>query len=127
LVSDEDEVPAGTSCARLAGSGTGQLGESTDEFWLREETKRKGHTIEWGSFDETLGSRFFDREFLKSGEVERFLVTEPSGREHSFMVWGGYECEPCPSDFKFESHPGDPWGCGTSSGDGDGDENSTLM
>jgi hypothetical protein len=113
MITEAEEVPAGHVCSQLGDSSGSGMGQDTDEFWLRESTDHKGHRIEWGSFEETLGSKYFDRDFFASGDVERFIVTEPSGAQHSFMVWGAHGCERCPADYEFEALPGDLWGCGT--------------
>jgi hypothetical protein len=112
-IAEGDEVPAGHTCASLSSPAGSGWGETTDGFWVRESTDRKGLRMEWGSGDEILGSKSFDRDFFASGEVERFILTEPSGTKHSFMIWGAHGCERCPQDYDFEALPGDVWGCGS--------------
>lgn len=115
MITDAEEAPAGHTCTELSSPGSSGTGDTSSDFWIRESTDRKGVQIEWGALDETLGSRSFDRDFLESGEVERFIITEPSGQEHSYMAWGATGCERCPADYEFEALPGDPWGCGLES------------
>ena len=113
VITDAEEAPAGHTCSELSSPGGSGMGDTSSDFWIRESTDRKGLQVEWGAFDETSGSRSFDRDFLESGEVERFIITEPSGQQHSYMVWGARGCERCPADYEFEPLPGDIWGCGS--------------
>lgn len=122
LITAEDNGPAGLSCTDLSTGGeTGSgVGSVATQFWVREIQNTDGVQIIWGEGSTTLGNRDFPPEFFEDHRMERFLIEEPNGNKHSYMVWGADECAECPEQ-EFTPLPGDPWGCGT-----DGDVTSTM-
>jgi len=117
-VTESDEAPAGFSCGPLdSGSMASGTDDPSADFWMSEETNRRSMRVQIGSEEELLAERYYDREFVESREVDRFVVTTHGGAQYSFMYWGGDGCETCPP-IEFEALPGDPWGCGTTPEDG---------
>ena len=112
-ITTSEEAPAGSMCGALdSGESGSETGDASSDFWMSEKTTRKGARVRIGSEEETLEDLYYDRDFLESREVDRFIVTTHGGDSYSFMYWGGDECEQCPP-IEFEGLPGDPWGCGT--------------
>jgi hypothetical protein len=112
-ITTSEEAPAGSMCGALdSGESSSGTGDASSDFWMSEKTNRKGTRVRIGSEEETLEDLYYDRDFVESREVDRFIVTTHGGDSYSFMYWGGEECEHCPP-LEFEALPGDPWGCGT--------------
>jgi hypothetical protein len=120
VTTNPEEAPAGMACANIVeGNGSSTMGQTTDDFWSREETTPAGASLKIGSFDEVLVERFYDRSFIANHEVDRFVVTTRGGDQYAYVYWGGDSCESCPPG-PFEPLPGDPWGCGANPAEGDG-------
>jgi len=88
-------VPGQVSCYDLNASGaTGAgMGTSDNDFWMSEEASKEGLKVEVGSQEQTLEQRFYDRDFARSQEVDRFTVTTVAGKKYDFVYWGGNFCE----------------------------------
>ncbi len=112
MVTYEEQNPSGFECSTLKSYGetSGDVGSS---FWVHEAFTLEGVAFRWGSFDEELGARFFTREFFENHEMEQFLLTEPSGTQHAYAIWGAGSCEACPSEHldEYVDYPGAPFPC----------------
>jgi hypothetical protein len=53
----------------------------------------KGLRVVVTSDAQALAIKIFTREFLESGEIDRFEVTTPDGVRHGFAHRGAHECE----------------------------------
>lgn len=113
-ITDGEPQNIGSSCTAI-GSGSGSTTSgSNDEngYWIEEVSNDDGLSIRLHVGDEIVEEHNYDRVFIESGEVDRFVLTVPDDAEFSYAVWGADECETCPPS-PHAPLPGDLL-CGTS-------------
>jgi len=93
VVFDESDGSAESSSGSAGSGAIIDGGLPPSPLSVFRSTTAQGLRVVVTSDAQALAIKIFTREFLESGEIDRFEVTTPDGVRHQFAHRGSHECE----------------------------------